>query len=391
MEDEKRRRSSPAASSACDFCLVSKAVIYCRADSARLCLSCDRHVHSANPLSQKHVRSRICDNCRSSPASVACTTDGLLLCRDCDFDSHGTCGSSAVHHRRSTFEGFTGTPSPLDLASAWGLDLGKKSVDRTVRGDWDSLDPIVAVDPLWPSKPDLTVPGDRRAGPIVGQLIELLRDVERPPPGSPRDPDQQLPMEVPFTSLLTNEFPWENCPPVRSAQTWDFNLGRPRDDGETMDYGVKSEGFAFKSYNDLMKETCFTVGGALNDAYDGYGPLVPEEIASSDMQQSQGWGPSHLNNKWQNSDNLMSQCPTTGSNSFHELKPNSCTKHTSLGQSILPQRNEIVKAVTKVDSELLAHNRGNAMLPTRRKEKLADMISTFDTSPGRPGLTRGCE
>ncbi|KAK1259594.1 Zinc finger protein CONSTANS-LIKE 14 [Acorus gramineus] len=135
MEDQRRSSSSPA--TACDFCSNSNAVLYCRADSARLCLPCDRHVHSANTLSLKHVRSRICDNCRSSPASVACATDGLVLCHECDFDSHGTCGSSAVDHRRSTLEGFSGTPSPLEIASAWGFDLSEK-----VHGDLQFLSQI---------------------------------------------------------------------------------------------------------------------------------------------------------------------------------------------------------------------------------------------------------
>nr|CAB3455259.1 unnamed protein product [Digitaria exilis] len=35
---------------ACDFCTGSPPVVYCRADSARLCLPCDRHVHGANTV-----------------------------------------------------------------------------------------------------------------------------------------------------------------------------------------------------------------------------------------------------------------------------------------------------------------------------------------------------
>jgi hypothetical protein len=41
------------------------AVLYCRADSAKLCLLCDQHIHSANLLSRKHQRLQICDNCGS--------------------------------------------------------------------------------------------------------------------------------------------------------------------------------------------------------------------------------------------------------------------------------------------------------------------------------------
>ncbi|XP_038979347.1 zinc finger protein CONSTANS-LIKE 2-like [Phoenix dactylifera] len=45
----------------CDYCSEAAAVLYCRADDARLCLSCDRQVHAANALARKHVRSLACD------------------------------------------------------------------------------------------------------------------------------------------------------------------------------------------------------------------------------------------------------------------------------------------------------------------------------------------
>ncbi|KAJ0454960.1 putative transcription factor Hap2/NF-YA family [Helianthus annuus] len=43
-------------SSLCDFCNHRSAVLYCKADSAKLCLFCDAAVHSANALSLKHFR-----------------------------------------------------------------------------------------------------------------------------------------------------------------------------------------------------------------------------------------------------------------------------------------------------------------------------------------------
>ncbi|KAK9749981.1 hypothetical protein RND81_02G163700 [Saponaria officinalis] len=40
----------------CNYCIQNAAVLYCEADSAHLCLLCDREVHSANSLSLKHAR-----------------------------------------------------------------------------------------------------------------------------------------------------------------------------------------------------------------------------------------------------------------------------------------------------------------------------------------------
>lgn len=115
----------------CDFCSEQTAVLYCRADSAKLCLFCDQHVHSANLLSRKHVRAQICDNCNSELVSVRCATDNLVLCQECDWDAHGSCSVSASHDR-TIIEGFSGCPTALDLASIWGFDLEEKKQEPLI-------------------------------------------------------------------------------------------------------------------------------------------------------------------------------------------------------------------------------------------------------------------
>ncbi|KAJ6944003.1 zinc finger proteinNSTANS-LIKE 15-like isoform X1 [Populus alba x Populus x berolinensis] len=115
----------------CDFCSEQTAVLYCRADSAKLCLFCDQHVHSANLLSRKHVRAQICDNCNSELVSVRCATDNLVLCQECDGDAHGSCSVSASHDR-TIIEGFSGCPTALDLASLWGFDLEEKKQEPLI-------------------------------------------------------------------------------------------------------------------------------------------------------------------------------------------------------------------------------------------------------------------
>ncbi|XP_022748904.1 zinc finger protein CONSTANS-LIKE 14-like isoform X1 [Durio zibethinus] len=123
----------------CGFCNEQIAVLYCRADSAKLCLFCDQHVHSANLLSRKHLRSQICDNCGTEPVSVRCATDSLVLCQECDWDAHGGCSVSAAHDR-TPVEGFSGCPSALELASAWGYDLEEKKLsDQSWNRDYQDL------------------------------------------------------------------------------------------------------------------------------------------------------------------------------------------------------------------------------------------------------------
>ncbi|KAK1354104.1 B-box type zinc finger protein with CCT domain [Heracleum sosnowskyi] len=111
--------------SLCDFCGDLRAVLYCRADSAKLCLKCDHKVHSTNQLFTKHTRSVLCDACDSSPSSIFCSTHCSVLCQNCDWESHRI-SQSTVHDRRPV-EGFIGCPSVAELLAIFGFDeLGKK-------------------------------------------------------------------------------------------------------------------------------------------------------------------------------------------------------------------------------------------------------------------------
>eukprot|EP00271_Cylindrocystis_brebissonii_P010026 TRINITY_DN259_c4_g1_i1.p1 TRINITY_DN259_c4_g1~~TRINITY_DN259_c4_g1_i1.p1 ORF type:complete len:955 (+),score=205.76 TRINITY_DN259_c4_g1_i1:238-3102(+) len=111
----------------CDYCGEGRAIVYCRADSARLCLSCDRHVHSANALSVRHPRTLLCDGCNLQPATVRCQMECLSFCPSCDWETHGA-KSSASSHKRHSFDSFTGCPSAADLAMIWGCEMPSDKV-----------------------------------------------------------------------------------------------------------------------------------------------------------------------------------------------------------------------------------------------------------------------
>ncbi|CAL4999977.1 unnamed protein product [Urochloa decumbens] len=103
----------------CDYCGEAAAALHCRADAARLCVACDRHVHAANALSRKHVRAPLCAGCAARPAAARVPAAGAggeaaFLCADCC--DGADCGGVPV-------EGFSGCPSAAELAASWGLDL----------------------------------------------------------------------------------------------------------------------------------------------------------------------------------------------------------------------------------------------------------------------------
>ncbi|KAF5202080.1 Zinc finger protein constans-like [Thalictrum thalictroides] len=137
----------------CDFCGESKALLYCRADSAKLCFNCDKQVHSTNQLFTKHTRSQLCDFCDSNPASILCSTENLILCQNCDWDSHGksSSSSSSVHNRRS-IEGFTGCPSGVELCSIFGIEDVKDKPFMNCGGYLEESD-------LYATPPDVDVNG----------------------------------------------------------------------------------------------------------------------------------------------------------------------------------------------------------------------------------------
>jgi hypothetical protein len=119
---------------ACDFCAGLPAVVYCRADSARLCLPCDRHVHGANTVSTRHARAPLCAACRAAAAAFF-RRGGVLLCADCDFEEGFRLrrdGDPPLHDRGAV-EVYVGCPSIADLAAALGVGGGEKAA--AVAGD----------------------------------------------------------------------------------------------------------------------------------------------------------------------------------------------------------------------------------------------------------------
>ncbi|GAA0140601.1 hypothetical protein LIER_01914 [Lithospermum erythrorhizon] len=117
----------------CDFCGDQRSVIYCRSDSASLCLSCDRNVHSANALSRRHSRTLVCERCNTQPALVRCIEERISLCPSCDWQTHSS--TSAVStHKRQAVSCYSGCPSAAELSTMWSFLLDFQSVGDSTCG-----------------------------------------------------------------------------------------------------------------------------------------------------------------------------------------------------------------------------------------------------------------
>ncbi|KAF5731483.1 CONSTANS-like zinc finger protein [Tripterygium wilfordii] len=138
MEPQNQQQQEQEQNRLCDYCNHSTALLYCRADSAKLCFSCDREVHSTNRLFSKHSRSQLCESCCSSPASIFCETEHSVLCQNCDWDRHGL-SLSSLHNRRP-IEGFTGCPSATEFVGIFGFDdVGGKALSLDEDSDCGGL------------------------------------------------------------------------------------------------------------------------------------------------------------------------------------------------------------------------------------------------------------
>ncbi|KAJ8528355.1 hypothetical protein K7X08_022047 [Anisodus acutangulus] len=118
--------------------LVSSTVISEEKRSVRLlspclCLSCDRNVHSANALSQRHSRTLICERCNSQPGVVRCIDEKTSLCQNCDWSGHASSSSSGSSsmHKRQALSCYTGCPSAAELSNIWSFLLDDPSIGGT--------------------------------------------------------------------------------------------------------------------------------------------------------------------------------------------------------------------------------------------------------------------
>lgn len=114
----------------CEFCMLLKPVVYCEADAAHLCLSCDAKVHSANALSNRHPRTLVCECCVHNPAYIQCSDHQTFMCRDCDRHHHHDLSSQ---HQRKVITSYIGSPSAKDLATLWGF--GSKDLENATPPD----------------------------------------------------------------------------------------------------------------------------------------------------------------------------------------------------------------------------------------------------------------
>ncbi|KAJ0246046.1 Zinc finger protein CONSTANS-LIKE 5 [Hirschfeldia incana] len=127
-----------AAARSCDACKSVSAAVFCRLDSAFLCIACDTSIHSF----ARHERVYLCEVCEQAPAAVTCKADAASLCVTCDSDIHSA-NPLASRHERVPVESFYDAAVAKLSPSTFGVLGSSTTVDLTavtpVMGNADEL------------------------------------------------------------------------------------------------------------------------------------------------------------------------------------------------------------------------------------------------------------
>ncbi|KAK4762008.1 hypothetical protein SAY87_029892 [Trapa incisa] len=102
----------------CDSCRSAVAAIFCRADAAALCFTCDARHHSRPSSDHAHVW--MCEVREQAPAAVTCKADSASLCISCDSDIHSA-NPLAQRHERVPVQPFFEPADPPTKSAPFGI------------------------------------------------------------------------------------------------------------------------------------------------------------------------------------------------------------------------------------------------------------------------------
>uniref|UniRef100_M8CY37 Putative zinc finger protein n=1 Tax=Aegilops tauschii TaxID=37682 RepID=M8CY37_AEGTA len=110
---------------ACSNCVTERAIVFCFADGARLCLHCDGALHGASALASLHRRAPLCDACHAAPAALRCQIGAqrATLCADCaDRVALPDGGASLLQE-------YTGCPPPAEILRVLSVEAPSSQDD----------------------------------------------------------------------------------------------------------------------------------------------------------------------------------------------------------------------------------------------------------------------
>lgn len=171
------------AAKSCDSCKIAAALLFCRTDSAFMCMACDVKLH--NLATRRHERVWMCEVCEQAPASVTCKADAAALCVTCDRDIHSANPLARRHERVPVVSFYDTAESVVKTTAETLLVPAANEVSGTITNEDHDIGNCVAHNWSLPTTNTAKIPGDTQ--PDV-KSIEFLFS----------DPDQLLDFDYPI-------------------------------------------------------------------------------------------------------------------------------------------------------------------------------------------------
>ncbi|CAF2331949.1 unnamed protein product [Brassica napus] len=239
-----------AAARSCDACQSVSAAVFCRVDSAFLCLTCDTRIHSYT----RHERVFLCEVCEQAPAAVTCKADAASLCVTCDSDIHSA-NPLANRHERVPVESFFNSAETAVAkisASTFGVLGSTPTVDLTtvpVMGNSDELGLCPWLLPNDFSEPAKT---EMKSSEFMFSDFDRLIDFEYPnsfnhhPPHNSAGADSLVPVQTKTEPLPLSKndhcFDIDFCRSKLSAFTYPTQSISHSVSTSSLEYGVVPDG-----------------------------------------------------------------------------------------------------------------------------------------------------
>ncbi|PON58581.1 Zinc finger-domain containing protein [Trema orientale] len=278
----------------CDSCKsAGSAAVFCRADSAFLCLSCDAKIHCANKLASRHERVWVCEVCEQAPAAVTCKADAAALCVSCDADIHSA-NPLAQRHDRVPVEPFFDPADSIVRSSSLNFfaDRGGGAChhDEDVDVEVEPPSPWVISNPNFASKimAEAVAAGpDVKSDHLFFSEMDSFLDFDYPNPIHPSSgTDSVVPVKIkpnnppsPVINSSENCFDIDFCRSKLSSFNYGAQCLSHSVSSSSLDVGVVPDG-------NSMSEISYSFGrSAMNQTSNSSDPL-PSVSASTNSNSA---------------------------------------------------------------------------------------------------------
>lgn len=198
----------------CDYCKSTAALLFCRVESAFMCIACDAKVHNANDnvTFLKHERVWMCEVCEHAPAAVTCKADAAALCVTCDRDIHSANPLASRHDRVPVVPFYDTAESVVMKSTAMITGDHEKKFDSIIPQNGYIPDSWISINPIISTKQDTP---DLKSMELFFQDSDQFLDFDNYQMSSQPYSDSVVPVQTPPKPPVPARLIHDNSPENR--------------------------------------------------------------------------------------------------------------------------------------------------------------------------------